>query len=259
MARSGPRALYHSLAGRFSRAVSHHASVLIANSEAGARALRRDGFRCRRFEVIPNGIDLSRFRRDDDAGRALRRDWGFRESQHVVGWIGRPAPVKNLELFVRAAAVQAKCGANTRFVVVGGRHESEQLRYRQLAKELGIEEWIRWETDREDLVPVYSGIDMLCLSSVAEGSPNVVAESMACGTPCVVTDVGAAGSIVGDTGIIVPPGSPELLAAGINQMTGRLGEIDRQYLRNAIVSRFSLEGHVSAMESLYRGLLDGES
>jgi glycosyltransferase involved in cell wall biosynthesis len=68
LARRGPRALHHTLAARFSRAVSHSAALLLANSDAGSRALQRDGLRCRRFEVVPNGIDISHFERDDRAG-----------------------------------------------------------------------------------------------------------------------------------------------------------------------------------------------
>jgi glycosyltransferase involved in cell wall biosynthesis len=127
-----------------------------------------------------------------------------------------------------------------------------------LARDLGIEEKIVWEVAMEELVPVYSGIDLLCLSSIAEGFPNVVAESMACGTPCVVTDVGAAAEIVGEYGIVVPPGSPQLLAGGIEQMIAQLEGINRHLLRNAIASRFALERHVSAMERIYSDLLDSE-
>lgn len=259
LARPRQRAIHHWLAARFSRAVSHHAAVLVANSEAGGRALQRDGLRCRRFEVVPNGIDVSHFERDDRAGEQLRGHWGFRRTQHVVGWVGRPTPVKDLECFVQAAALVARRDADARFVVVGGHHAGKQLRYKLLARSLGIENRIIWESAREQLVPVYSGIDMLCLSSIAEGFPNVVAESMACGTPCVVTDVGAAAEIVGESGIIVPSDSPELLAKGIEQMTGRLDGVDRRALRDSIESRFTLERHVSAMESIYSDLLDGNS
>jgi glycosyltransferase involved in cell wall biosynthesis len=105
------------------------------------------------------------------------------------------------------------------------------------------------------MVSVYSGIDMLCLSSVSEGSPNVVAEAMACGTPCVVAEAGGAPEIVGELGRVVPQGAPELLAEGIEEMSKRLPAIDRDALRHAIETRFTLDGHVRAMESLYGELL----
>lgn len=258
LTRPGPHAVHHRLAARFARAVSHHAALLIANSEAGCRALQRDGLRCRRFAVVPNGIDISRFARDDGAGIRFRQKCGFNSSQHVVGWVGRPATVKNLELFIRAAALRAQQDLNARFVVVGGNDAGALLRYQQLARDLGIDDRVVWEIAREELVPVYSGIDMLCLSSISEGSPNVVAEAMACGTPCVVTDAGGAGEIVGEFGMVVPQGSPELLANGMEQMTEQLGHIDRTRLRNAIESRFTLQQHISAMESLYLDVVDGQ-
>jgi glycosyltransferase involved in cell wall biosynthesis len=243
---------------RFARIVSRHAAALVANSEAGCRALQNDGLRCRSFKVVPNGIDISLFRRDESAGLEARNRWGFGSSQHVVGWIGRPTHVKGLEIFLQAATQVARRDADARFIIVGGHHAGKQVRYRQLARDLGIEEKIVWEVAMEELVPVYSGIDLLCLSSIAEGFPNVVAESMACGTPCVVTDVGAAAEIVGEYGIIVPPGSPQLLAGGIEQMIAQLEGINRHLLRNAIASRFALERHVSAMERIYSDLLDSE-
>lgn len=256
LARPARRAWYHRLADRIGRALSRRAVALVANSEAGCRALQRDGLRCRRFEVVRNGIDTDSFARDEDAGRALRARWGFEASQRVFGWVGRPARVKGLDVFVRAAARLAQRDPDARFAVVGGRDAGDQARHLELARELGVAERMRWETNRGDVAAVYSAIDALCMSSHAEGSPNVVAEAMACGTPCVVTDVGDAAEMVDGRGVVVPPGDPERLADGMLKLAADLAQVDRAALRAAIERRYSLARHVDAIESLYRELID---
>jgi glycosyltransferase involved in cell wall biosynthesis len=84
--------------------------------------------------------------------------------------------------------------------------------------------WIReWRLDgrvallgeRRDIAACYAAMDVFCLSSIHEAFPNVVAEAMAAGLPCVVTDAGDAADIVGDTGSVVPPRDSERLAAAL--------------------------------------------
>jgi len=90
-----------------------------------------------------------------------------------------------------------------------------------------------------------------------EGFPNVIAEAMACGVPCVVTDVGDSAEIVGDTGIVVPAGDPEALAAGWERILS-MPQAERARLglaaRGRIEERFDLASVTARYEELYRRL-----
>jgi glycosyltransferase involved in cell wall biosynthesis len=75
----------------------------------------------------------------------------------------------------------------------------------------------------DNILQVMNGLDIFIQSSrYGEGFPNVVAESMACGTPCIVTDVGDAAFIVGKTGWVVPPKNPIKLAKVIEKVFNEL-------------------------------------
>ncbi len=256
LTRKSKRAFHHTLSNRFSRFISAGTPALIANSEAGCDALRRDGFRCRSFHVVPNGIDCRRFQRDEAGRQSLRRHWGFEDATPVIGFVGRPAPVKRPEDFLQAAALLVRRRPEVGLVLVGGIDAAQQAPYRHLADELGLTGRVRWECDRSDMPSVFSALDVLCLSSESEGHPNVIAEAMACGTPCVATDVGAVTDILSSHGVVVKPiRDPAALALGLETLLDRLATLDRGPLRDSIVSRFSLETFIETMEDLYSRIL----
>ena len=102
---------------------------------------------------------------------------------------------------------------------------------------------------------------MLCLSSsYGEGFPNVIGEAMACGVPCVATDVGDARDVIGDTGLTVPPRDPEALADAISVILERL-ETGRETLsgrtRGRIVDKYSVELMVRRTEELLAAVAEG--
>jgi glycosyltransferase involved in cell wall biosynthesis len=74
---------------------------------------------------------------------------------------------------------------------------------------------------------------------------------MACGVPCVVTDVGDPAKIVGDAGIVVPPGDPKMLAKGLRTMLQELHEMKPHQLRERIVRRFSAETMIETTERIF--------
>jgi glycosyltransferase involved in cell wall biosynthesis len=110
--------------------------------------------------------------------------------------------------------------------------------------------------ERGDLPAIYPIADIVTLSSAfGEGFPNVLAEAMSCAVPCVATDVGDAGDIIGETGIVVPPRHPMALAAAWERLAA-LAPDDRYALgvtaRARIVEQFDLSAIVARYEALYQ-------
>lgn len=112
---------------------------------------------------------------------------------------------------------------------------------------MGLLEHVRLLDQRSDIPAVMNALDVHVLSSTTEGFPNVVAEAMTCGTPCVTTDVGDAALIVGDTGWVVPSSSSEQLFEAITkalnekQTNAGAWNARQQAARQRIEDNFSIE------------------
>lgn len=187
--------------------------LAIFNSEAGRRSYEAMGLRSPRRLVIPNGFDTGRFAPDPEAGRAQRRVWGIPGDVPLVGLVGRIVPVKGHVTFLRAAARIAADLPGAHFACVGDGARDYVASLRALAASLGLEDRLHWVGETDRMPAAYNALSLLMLASTDEGCPNVVGEAMACGVPCVVTDVGDAAALVGDTGRVVPPRDEARLAA----------------------------------------------
>jgi glycosyltransferase involved in cell wall biosynthesis len=211
------------LGPKIERTFSAFADLIVANSEAARRVSIEYGLDAGRIVVIPNGIDCERFRPDPAGGARLREEWGIAAGAPVVGIVARLDPVKGHPTFLRAAARLAGRVPGARFVCVGRGRSPYREELAALAQELGVAGQVIWAGEREVTSAVYSAFDVTVLSSNdGESFPNTIAESMACGTPCVATDSGDLRAIVGDTGAVVAPGEPDALAAAVEEVLSRV-------------------------------------
>jgi glycosyltransferase involved in cell wall biosynthesis len=203
---------------RAGAALSRFVDAIIYNSHAGARFYRRSGYAPRREVVIPNGIDVEGFRRDEAGRLRVRAEWGVEAGERLVGVVGRIEAMKGQTVFLDAAAMLLDADPTYRFVCVGGGVPAfvDPLRERPAARRLG--ERLIWAGTRSDVTAVYSALDCLVLPSFSEGLPNVLAEAMACEVTCVTTDVGDAARVIGETGLVVPVGDAPAIAAACRRL-----------------------------------------
>jgi glycosyltransferase involved in cell wall biosynthesis len=222
--------------------LSRYADLIITNSDAGRQYALSNGFPGNKTIVIPNGIDTERFRPDPAQRNSVRAEWSIPHSDILIGIVGRLDPMKDHPLFLQAARIISQKYDYVSFVCIGNGPEpyEKELKTLTYAAELGSK--LIWAGAKEDMTAVYNALDILVSSSYTEGFPNVIGEAMSCGVPCVATDVGDSRLIVADTGFIVPPKEPELLAEKLVEMIERIRKHghDSAATRQRIVDNYSV-------------------
>ena len=225
-------------------------AAVIVNSEAGKQLHEQVGYRPRRWDVIPNGFNTKRFHPDSSVRLSLWKEWQVPEDAVIVALVARVDPMKDHAAFLEAAQQVAKVRGNVHFFLVG--KDTETLAPAVAAK--GLTDRVRILGYRSAIECLLPGVDVLCLSSAfGEGSPNVLGEAMACGVPCVSTDVGDARSIIGNTGLVVPVRDPASLAHAIIDLIDR-GPAAREHLGRAARARIETEYSLARIVDRYTAL-----
>ncbi len=206
--------LFVSVAFQLAKVLSRFPSKIIANSYDGMRFHAKCGFYSNKMMVIPNGIDIKLFRQAPESGRRLREDLEIPLNVPLIGIVARLDPIKNHKMFLESAALLVKKNENVRFLIVG----DGELKYRQVlektAGDLELSQRVTWLPNAKNMVGIYNALTITTLCSFSEAFPNVIAESMACGTLCVVTDMGDTKQILQNTGQIIGSFYPEDLVRG---------------------------------------------
>jgi glycosyltransferase involved in cell wall biosynthesis len=232
--------------------------VVVTNSEAGRRFHEMAGFHPRRWAVIPNGFDVERFLPDPAARRKLRSELSCAADVCLIGMIARDDPMKDHPTFLKAARRLASGAAEVQFVLAGLGMDLKNRDLTQKIESLGLSRSIHLLGERNDVQAVMAALDIATVSSAyGEGFPNVLGEAMACGIPCVATDVGDAAVLIGATGKVVPPRNPEALAGAWEELIARgpdgrrrLGEAARERVK----AHYDLPMIVKQYEQCYESL-----
>ena len=223
------------------------------------------GYDERKFIVIQNGYDLRKFAPRLNGIRELRKETGVSEDIVLLGMVARFDPQKDYKNLVAALGLVRKFGYNFRCLLIGRRVSADNSELKNWLERYQLDDRVILMGQRTDIPVVMNLIDIHLLSSSGEAFPNVLCEAMACGTPCVTTDVGDAAEIVGNTGWVVPAGSAQALSAAIIQaMNERCNEPEswrkrQQGARKRIRNNFGIEKMVENYSEVWKKLQSSSS
>lgn len=176
------------------------------------------GYHADKIKLIANGFDLTRFVPDVEARNSVRDELGLSVDVPLVGLIARDDPLKNHIGFVQAAVVINRALPQCHFVLAGKGIDDGHIALGQAIVQAGMHHHFHLLGRREDVPRLMAALDVLASPSHGEAFPNVLGEAMACGVPCVVTNVGDSAEIVGDFGRVVAAGAMAAMAEQILEL-----------------------------------------
>jgi glycosyltransferase involved in cell wall biosynthesis len=214
-------------------------------------------FKRSRSIFIPNGYDLEYFDRANFK-TCLRAELGIEHARPVVAWAGRWHPDKGPSIALSAFSKAQREMPHLHLIMAGTGCEADGEAASSVAN-MGIKN-VHLIGRQDDIRHVLMASNVFMLSSQSEAFPNVLAESMACGVPCVSTDVGDAAEIIGDTGIIVPVEDEVGLARGLTAILEEDGvaRASRSLrARRRIAERYSMQKIAKLYSAIWRVESDG--
>ena len=218
-----------SLTIKVCRRLSFFVDAIVVNSREGALFHKQLGYSKKKTILIPNGFDLDHFKPDEEARNWLRNELSLPSEATLIGLIARFDPMKDQANFLEAASLVFCPEGKVFFVMVGKGIDAANQDLLAVIPEK-IKKYVYLLGLRHDIPRITAGLDIAISSSAyGEGFPNTIGEAMACGIPCVATDVGDSSFILGPTGIIVPPRDAAALAAGLRTLLAS-GKTGRQRL-----------------------------
>ncbi|MEV6401109.1 GT4 family glycosyltransferase PelF [Streptomyces sp. NPDC051907] len=221
------------------------ADLITPCNQYNRRWEERGGAPADRIRTVYNGVDPYAFPQA-----------GPEPDVPTISWAGRIDPIKDLETLIRAYALVRAELPEVRLRLFGGvpaGGEAYLTRLEKLAAELGVVDGVSWEGRVSDVARAYAGGSVVLLSSISEGFPFSLIEAMSCGRATVSTDVGGVREAVGDTGLVVPPREPAVMAEatlGLLRDDERRAELGAR-ARQRVVDRFTLRRSVDGFRRIY--------
>lgn len=243
---------------RANRCMSTHADTIIYNSRVSRCQHEAFGFAGDKGKAIANGFDTTLLQPAPAKRKAVRQSLGIEADEVVVGHVARFHPVKNHAGFLQAAVQVLKIRPEVSFLLVGRNVGLDNPSLSGIVPS-HLQDRFRFVGERADVADLMQVMDVFCLTSTSEAFPNVLAEAMSIGLPCVATDVGDSRDIVGNSGLVVAPGNVDELARGLLTMLSKTIDERCELGRTARVrveQNYALPAIVLQYANIYREITD---
>ena len=211
------------------------------------------GYDKNKLVIIKNGYDTKLFYPSQSLRKSTRNRLGIGEFETVIGMVARNSPQKDYLNLLTALSLLKADKTDFRCLIVG----KDVDKLLPIVKAKGLENRIELYPPVNEISEIYNALDIFVLSSAyGEASPNVIAEAMSCGIPCVATDVGDTKYIIGRFGAVVPAQNPQLLKMAINNMIKQKKNTEdwtklKINVRNRIIENYSLDEMVSSYLTIW--------
>jgi len=235
-------------------------TVIVSCSEHAKKKHLALGYSSKRFIVIPNGYAIS----EDDLkefGLQMNSDSRYHPvDTPLIGMVARFDPYKDHNTLLEALALLKEKSIFFHCLLVGEGLSWDNNVIVSSINQKGIENFVTLEGPHKNVSQIFRKLNLHVLSSLDEAFPNVIAESMACGTPCVTTNAGDAALIVGDTGWVVPVGDPialaDAIATAFSEMRERTWVVRQKDCIDRIKDKFSLDEMTKKYEDIWNLKID---
>jgi len=245
---------------RLGARLSAQSDRIIYNSKVSAQKHESMGYDNKNKSIIPNGFNCEQFKPFNNAKSKLRHSLGLKKDTLLIGLVARYHIMKDHITFLHSAGKLNKTYPEIHFVLVGQDVDKNNHFLIKLIEDLKITKNVHLLGKRMDVDEITAGLDIACSSSSwGESFSNAIGEAMACGIPCIVTDVGCSARMVGETGVVVKPGDRKAFTDAMIRLM-KMSSEERQGLgklaRNRIIKHFSLNLVAKQYEDMYKNLLN---
>ncbi len=229
-------------------------SFLLSSTVCVSNAIRDALVKIYRFRpnhtiVIQNGVSITTFTPSETHGAAVRAQLGIDREEFLLVCVARLVEVKGIDILIRAVSKVLRQGVQCKLIVLGDGPLREKLQ--QQTNSEGLWDDVFFEGFQRDVQPYLQAASAFILTSHSEGLPISVLEALACGLPCIVTNVGGSAEAVEDqvTGLVIPPASVEAAADAILDLATNRDKCASMAskAREVVSQSFDIETQMSAL------------